>query len=68
LVIGEASVGPELVDGIEERGGRRHPLLRRGAESVFDFLIEESLFGKIEPKTPLRDRLISFHGNSPLSS
>jgi hypothetical protein len=48
LTIGESSAGPELVDGLQERHRRRHPLLRGGTQGVFDLLLQDLVFGEVE--------------------
>jgi hypothetical protein len=48
LTIGESSAGPELVGGLQERHGRRQPLLRGGAQGVLDLLFQDLLFGEVQ--------------------
>jgi hypothetical protein len=41
LVIGEASIDPELVGCVEKGDGDRHPLLGGRVEGILDLLIHE---------------------------
>jgi hypothetical protein len=64
LVIGEASAQPELIDGVQKDGGRSHSLLRCGAESIFDLLVQEGIFGEVEAKASLGNGALGLHDSS----